>query len=231
MEKKTSIIVSAFSDLHGNLIDIPKCDLAFMCGDFSPVQYDRNLIAVAMWIQNFMIPWLKEQKKNYDKFIFIAGNHDFICDSEEWKDWFQNQLKENDLEDSVIYLEDSTYNYKGIDIYGCPHSEIYGWAFYSGDYKDYIPSPQADIMLVHAAPNIGGLGDTILGGYSRSFGSNCLVNGITTPCLNLQYLFCGHIHGGNHKPYKHENITMYNVSILDEQYQVHYEPLTTSLCF
>lgn len=226
-----SLEISAFSDLHGNLIDIPKCDLALMCGDFSPVYCDHNLIAVATWIKSFMIPWLIEQKDNYDKFIFIAGNHDFICESEEWKDWFQNQLKENNLEDSVIYLENSSYNYKGIEIYGCPHSETKDWAFYSQDYKDYIPSPKADIMLVHAAPNAGGLGDTILGGRNRSFGSNCLLNGISTPCLNLRYLFCGHIHEGSHVPYKYDNITMYNVSILDERYQIRFSPLTTSLCF
>lgn len=231
MKDKISLKVSAFSDLHGNLIEIPKCEVAFMCGDFSPVAYDRNLQAVLQWVQAFMIPWLVKYKSNFERFVFIAGNHDFVCMWEGWKEWFQNQLVENNLEDVVIYLEDSTYQYKGINIYGCPYSEIYGWAFHSNNVEDYIPSPQADIMLVHAAPNVGGLGDTILGGRNRSFGSNCLLNGISTPCLNLQYLFCGHIHEGSHVPYKYDNITMYNVSILDERYQVHFEPLVITLEF
>ena len=85
-------------------------------------------------------------------------------------------------------------------------------------------------MLCHAAPDIGSLGITELtGGSKADFGCKPLKKAIDEFGKNLSYLFCGHIHGGDHNLTEYNGIKMYNVSVLDEAYQIHYKPFNNTL--
>ena len=41
-----------------------------------------------------------------------------------------------------------------------------------------------------------------------------------------KYVFCGHIHSGDHVPYTKDGVTVVNCSLKDEDYKITYKPFT-----
>lgn len=213
----------AISDLHGNLIDIPQADLVVMTGDFSPLSIQCKYVDMIMWIDFQFLPWIKRLDCN--KFGFIAGNHDFCCENPNFKQQFDKLVKSHQLDDKVIYLEQSEYEYNGLRIFGCPYSNISGWAFSTAQKPDaYRAIPHdVDILLIHQAPEIGAVGHSYPGTpLEQVWGSKELTAEIDLK--NPRYVFCGHIHTGE-RHQKYQQTDIYNVSILDEDYKIAFEPL------
>ncbi|MBR4591142.1 MAG: metallophosphoesterase family protein, partial [Bacteroidaceae bacterium] len=216
-----------FSDPHGDLPNTTEhYDVVCCCGDFSPLQYQRSFSLMMNWIEYDFCSWIKNI--DCDKFIFIAGNHDFCCEKPEFKESFQTILEYNGLADKVVYLQNESYLYKNKKFFGCPYSDIYGWAFSMCDAEEdggyHKIEDDVDVLLVHQAPDINNVGTSDFNKpWGRNFGSHSLLNVIWEK--KPEYVFCGHIHSGNHKKTVLDNTVIYNTSIKNEEYKIAYLPL------
>lgn len=221
-----------FSDPHGDMPDMKghgHYDVVCCCGDFSPLEYQRSYALMMDWIDGELCDWLKTF--DYDKFILIAGNHDFCCEKPMFKEDFAKLLFKHNLAGKVVYLQNELFEYGGKTFFGCPYSDIPYWAFsmadptleyHKGGYYD-LPDG-VDVMLVHQAPDFNNVGTSDFDSrWARNFGSYALLKVIEEH--QPKYVFCGHIHSGNHEKSVLDNTTIYNTSIKNEQYRVTYEPL------
>lgn len=221
-----------FSDPHGDLPVLNEhYDVVCCCGDFSPLKYQRSFSMMMDWIEYDFCNWIKNL--DCDKFIFIAGNHDFCCEKSEFKENFQTILDFAGLTDKVVYLENESYEYNGKKFFGCPYSDIAYWAFSmcnveygKGGY--YELEDNVDVMLVHQAPDYNDVGTSdYQKSWSRNFGSTELLEVIKEK--SPKYVFCGHIHSGYHGQTNYENSIIYNTSLKNEEYLVAYTPLTIEI--
>lgn len=221
-----------FSDSHGDLPQIIEHnDVVCCCGDFSPLQYQRSFSFMMDWIQYDFCRWIKTL--DCDKFIFIAGNHDFCCEKLDFKEAFNFILEVEGLSNKVVYLENESYEYKGKKFFGCPYSDIPNWAFSMCDV-DYNKEgynkieENVDVLLVHQAPDCNNVGTSDFDKpYGRNFGSIRLMHVILEK--KPKYVFCGHIHSGNHERTLYNKSIIYNTSIKNEDYQIAYSPLTIEI--
>ena len=91
----------------------------------------------------------------------------------------------------------------------------------------YADIPEnVDILLSHDAADINNLGlipPNIWHPESLNVGNTILAEAVKLK--KPKYYFCGHIHDGNHKVETIDNTLMANVSLLNDSYQISYEPL------
>jgi Icc-related predicted phosphoesterase len=235
------MIITALSDNHGYLPKIEKTDLLLIAGDWSPLEIQTDAYYMRQWLDECLMHWFKEIPA--EKIIFIAGNHDFICDQRFLeipllnaqtvtfeKDIVNPLLKKHKLTNKVKYLCNSSTTYNGLKIYGCPYVEsLRGWAFSQAEYTTtYLNIKKCDILITHQPPLIGDLGKCVIKGISHEFGSYGLLNAVIRKRPKLA--FCGHIHDGNHKPviYNHNDGTitqLFNVAIKDDNYDIVRKPI------
>jgi hypothetical protein len=64
------------ADLHGQLPDIPECDLLLIAGDVCPVE-DHDPTYQRKWSTKFRLWLADEQRVQAERIVWIAGNHDF----------------------------------------------------------------------------------------------------------------------------------------------------------
>ena len=92
----------------------------------------------------------------------------------------------------------------------------------------YADIPEnVDILLSHDAADINNLGLVPPNIWHPDESLN-VGNTILAEAVKLKkpkYYFCGHIHDGNHKVEIIDNTLMANVSLLNDSYQISYEPL------
>lgn len=180
-----------FSDTHTyhNLLTIPEdIDIAIFSGDCSnpkdPYTNEQEVL-------NFLCWYGMVVKAKYK--IFVAGNHDTSIERKFVR-------IEKFEEYGIIYLENSSVEIEGINIWGSPITPTFGeWAFMKARDKLYdvwksIPS-NSDIVVVHGPPK--GVLDF---SYNRmNVLESCGCNALKNRMLEIQpTLMCfGHIH--NHK--------------------------------
>lgn len=210
------MIVCGISDIHGELIDIPKCDVLCICGDIVGLNDQRSLDASKHWWYNKFTKWVN--RLQCDKVIFIPGNHDFFIEDAYKKGYLEEVIQEikNRTNDKAELLVDKSYIYKGVKFYGCPWIDPipfqYGkWAFeefkeeeeLNESHYSKIPN-DVDILLTHDNP----YKNHSLYHYFR---------------FKIAHLF-GHWHDGQDKP----KIGQYNCSILNDMYnhKKGYKPIT-----
>ena len=142
---------------------------------------------------------------------------------------------------NVHFIVDRVVEVKGLRIAGSPLiPPISGrWAFETHDEADlashfaWIPEG-VDILITHTPPFVEDWDvDVSLQTQSPHFGSRALA--ATIARVKPKLAFCGHIHTGDHRVHDmvHENglITkIYNVSRLNEDYAVAYEPQIEHAC-
>jgi Icc-related predicted phosphoesterase len=159
----------------------------------------------------------------------VPGNHDLIFDS-------RRTLNISDISYSINWPEnvhiliDKQIEINGLKIYGTPWVPIisYRWAFEAEhdillDKFRKIPS-ELDILITHSPPRILDCSiDYSLQTQNGPFGSSELTQAIFDK--QPKYVFCGHIHSGSHDCVKFEKSKIYNVSRLDEDYCIGYNPL------
>lgn len=203
--------ICAISDLHGKLIDIPKCDVLAIAGDISS---SGN----AFWFENYFIPYLKSKSSCYDTCVLVFGNHD---DKIQVADTYLPSVP-----DQVNILTNQYYKYKGVKFFGspfCKKSDVIIDTMNTFDDKflkyvfNDIPT-DTDVLITHNPPY--GFGDTVEG-QSYHLGSQSLMDRvrIVKPKIHI----FGHIHTG--KKFEQNNGTsFYNVSVLDEKYNIRYKP-------
>jgi Icc-related predicted phosphoesterase len=161
--------------------------------------------------------------------VFIAGNHDFV--------FMEHPERVRDLlkgQDKVIYLECETYEYQGKVIYGTPLcKKFYNWAFMPPQedqkekYQRHLESiGKIDIILCHDCPY--GIADILLQkdcwwADGEHIGNKALRWFVDEAKPEL--VFEGHLHSCEHGKTMNGDTAVYNVSLLNENYSMVYEPL------
>lgn len=215
--------ITAISDLHGNLIDIKPCDLLLICGDISPLEIQFDQIQMVKWFFTEFKAWIESLPCK--QIVMTPGNHDYVL---------QLMIKGGTLNlfKNLTILVDDTLsivdNDREIKIYGTPWCRDFGkWAYMPGNKKlteIYSKIPEdIDILICHDSSTLGQVGD-ILERHGYPAGNAWLEEEILKK--KPKYVISGHIHSGDHELKEIEGIKMANVSILDEAYDIHYEPLT-----
>lgn len=220
--------IVAISDIHGDLIKVPKCDVVCICGDILPLNIQRDLVRSWTWLICEFTPWANNLK--CDHVVFVAGNHDFIFEQcHQVGSDIKNIWKDHP---KIHYLIDESVEIDGKTFYGTPWCpSLSGWAFYknSQDLNEIFSKIQnCDVLLTHCPPKIGYAGTVLETNYNymNDFGCSELKN-----CLDdkkIDWVISGHIHSGNHEITKYFNgikdINIVNVSIKDEGYNIKYKP-------
>ena len=222
------ITVKVTSDLHGNLPVIEEFDLLLICGDICPT-YTHGHRFQEEWVTTDFAEWIKSLpfKHAWSKVVMTPGNHDFIF--EYWGQHEYDML--NHLTDGrLVVLRNQLYEFEYLEadeikkmrIWGTPYCQQFGrWAFMRPSYRlrdkfDEIPD-DIDILITHSAPDIEGYGyvdwDTP---YQRNAGCPVLASAIKSK--KPKYVFCGHIHLGNHQAQEINGTIIANVSYVDEAY-------------
>jgi Icc-related predicted phosphoesterase len=205
--------ITAVSDMHGTLPDIPPCDLLLIGGDITPVT-NHKIPYQAEWLDTTFRRWLEQVPAR--KVIGVAGNHDFIFEQEP--DRVPAGL-------NWTYLQDSGCEWEGLRFWGTPWQPwFFDWAFnlYEPDLApkwDRIPAG-TDILVLHGPPH--GYGDGVPeGGGVRRTGSPSLLRRIEQVVPRLAIF--GHIHEGRGE-WRLGPTVLANVTILDVSYD-HVHPV------
>ena len=227
--------ILAMSDLHGqfpNINNIKDIDCVFICGDIVPLDIQRKINKSDEWFKNIFIPWC--QAIDCKQIYLIAGNHDFFMAE---RDHIINQYL---LETKIIYLNNQNAEYfdektgKTWHIFGSPDCNIFGnGAFMYSPNKELEDfrkmSNLCDIMLTHDP--IYGICDVpreSVWNNTEHCGNKELRQVILEKNLKGISL-CGHIHTGDKGAIKFNNLTCYNVSLLNEQYKLVFNPIIINL--
>ena len=218
--------ITVISDLHTKhglipLTDLPGGDLIICAGDIMNSGYNKNdILDFCTWFHSL---------EQYDKKIFIAGNHDRMF--ENHPEGVEELLN---IYLDIDYLQDEGYDLYDLDtdtstkIYGSPwQPEFYSWAFnlpkngiqLAGKWEA-IPN-NTDILITHG-PAFGTL-DTVAGRPWDNLGCELLAQRIEV--IKPKIHVCGHIHSGY--GYEFKNGThFFNAAVLDEQYEYTQKPMT-----
>lgn len=208
--------VVATSDLHGDLPDIPECDLLLLAGDVCPMD-NHNQEYQSLWMTSHFSPWLRRQPARHA--VFIAGNHDFVCQREG----FGVQPEEF----GAVYLQDSCLEIDGLRIWGTPWVPgLPQWAFHASDqesrhYFEQIPE-NIDLLLSHGP--VAGILDDV---HGQSTGSSILASRLQriSPALFIS----GHIHERGGEVEQIGETTFVNASRMDENYSPAHNPIEIDL--
>lgn len=197
------------SDTHGKhklLSTMPEADVIAFTGDFSMSGSQCELELFLDWFSGLL---------QYKEKIFIAGNHDFICEKPD--------IVRKLVPDNVTYLFDESITIDGIKFYGTPWKPRFcNWAFNLSEdelTKKYNLIPDdVDILLTHTPPF--GILDITINRYLT--GSSSLLKKINE--IKPKISAFGHIH----EAYGVTNVydtTFVNASILNEKYQPVNDPI------
>lgn len=228
--------IAVISDIHGNLIHYPsqywkgleECEILFICGDILPLQIQHNLEASYEWLITQFKPWTYNLP--VEKVYFIAGNHDL---------WFERKYFDAisifSEYDKATYLANNTIDHissqdsKVYSIYGTPYCHQFGhWSFMYSEKTltklfEAVPN-NLDILITHDAPY--GVSDVCLEGWAAD-GEHKGGQALRDVIINKKpkYCFHGHLHSSNHEEEMLNDTKVFNTSIVDEQYDIKYEPL------
>lgn len=215
--------IGAISDLHGNLINITKCEVLFICGDISPLRIQFDMEEMEYWVSNHFLSWCRTLPCK--RIYLTAGNHDAFLERNERV--FRNLIRES----KVTYLKNEYSEYLSKDgrlykIFCTPYCHIFGnWPFMRSDEileEKFADVPErCDILFSHDCPF--GTGDICLELNELHRGSVALRNAVLKS--KPKYLFTGHLHSANHDCEMLDNTKIYNTSIVNERYEISYEPL------
>ena len=222
--------IMATSDLHGNLygLDPRGADVVVIAGDIAPLRGRGpwHINDQKKWINTRFREWIESYPDI--QFVVIPGNHDFfpiahLLFADHGIDW------KYDFSPNVHFLCDTGVEIGNVKFYGTPWVPIisYSWAFEGEPDKlvqEFAKIPVGtDILVTHSPPRIPGCDiDRSIQTDSEHFGSPELTNALIEK--RPRTVFCGHIHTGLHGGVDFEGSRIYNVSRLDENYEIAYEP-------
>ena len=222
------------SDLHGNLdkLDLTGIDLVLLAGDIAPLNdiSSPGVRKQLKWFNTTFKDWCMSMPTM--QFVFIPGNHDMVFDS--CKAYSGVSLDKLDFASNAHLLIDSEITINGVRIYGTPWVPIINhfWAFEADLIKQrnmFSKIPEGiDILLTHTPPKYPACYLDVSLYYGREsdkFGSAALTDMLIEK--SPKWNFSGHIHTGHHKydePYVIGNTKCVNVSRLNENYSIEFEP-------
>lgn len=212
------------SDIHGHLPNISACDIVIIGGDIFPKEMDRDIPAQEKWFYDYFEPWVRALSCKY--VVLVPGNHDYYFE-ELYKGRRLTSLSSSKLK----ILCNNSMTLEGLRFYGTPNTlppkRNIAFSEESAQLMETfqkIPE-RCDILIAHAAPfEIGGLAGVEDG---LDVGSPELTAALES--RKIRYVFCGHIHQGNHKRVKWRGMTLYNVSRCNNMKEVAYPLLTLEI--
>ncbi len=141
--------------------------------------------------------------------ILTPGNHDFWDPDQEFP------TKQITKKTDVVCLVDESVEYGPVRIFGTPWTEtFYDWNWMKDADELHFDIPHdTDILICHSPPF--GYGDDV--GLKR-IGSESLAKAIQNHA-SLKYVFFGHNHGDRGKRYTINNVELYNVACVDDDYR------------
>ena len=224
--------IFATSDLHGDIsgLDPSGFDVVIIAGDFAPLNgFSKwHMHDQKDWIQRKFMPFVERHQNT--QFVVVPGNHDMCLDKNETLPHAGIDYKIK-WASNVHLLIDQQTTIDGISFYGTPWVPIinYRWAFEAESDKlrqmfKKIPK-KLDVLISHSPPHIGNeylIDRSLQYGMSEPFGSAELANEIFNK--KPKYAFCGHIHSGDHTCVNFNETKIYNVSRVNEDYDIAYEP-------
>jgi Icc-related predicted phosphoesterase len=213
------MIVTAVADLHGNLVEIPPCDLLLIAGDICPVR-DHTLRGQRLFLEGPFRRWLDAVPARH--VVGVAGNHDFI---------FQHEPERVPADLRWTYLQDEATTVGGLKVYGTPWQPVFfDWAFNLTEpelAKKWALIPDdADVLVFHGPP--AGYGDLTVRGDRT--GSPSQLDAIRR--VKPRLVVFGHIHEGRGQwtlDLGQRSTTLANVSVVDERYRLVRPPATFEL--
>jgi Icc-related predicted phosphoesterase len=223
--------IVALSDQHGHLPAIPPCDLLIIAGDVCPDRVGPFLAArdpdqQEAWFNRHIRPWLAGTGAPHT--FLTWGNHDWCGQANSFRDDSPAGATTGlrILVDTAATVSISPGG-EAVTVWATPwSSQFMDWAFMKPPAdleRIYAQIPeQIDILVSHQPPY--GFGDRYRhqsSGRIEHLGSRELLTAIDR--IRPKLVICGHIHDG-HGRFDYEDIPIYNVSIVDEQYRVVHEP-------
>lgn len=201
------------SDTHCQLdkVKLPEGDLLIHSGDLT---YSGTIQEIQKELDIM-------SKLNFEEKIFVAGNHDWL---------FQKQpgLAQQMCKDrGIIYLEDSSFEFDGLKIYGSPWQPFFcNWAFnlFGNELEQkwsLIPD-DVDILVTHGPP-YGILDQTML---DKRVGCGWLYKKV----VEVQPLIhsFGHIHDC-YGTISYNNTLFINASTCNESYRPVNKPIVVEI--
>jgi Icc-related predicted phosphoesterase len=176
------------SDTHTyhKLLEIPKdIDMVIHSGDCSN---PRDPYINEPELRNF-IDWFSSLDIKHK--IYVAGNHDTSIE--------KGLVTKKDFhEKGIIYLENETISIEGFNIFGSPHTPMFGnWAFMKARHKleriwSKAIAENTDVVICHGPPR--GVLDLSYDRYNvlESCGDKSLMNRINE--VQPKLVLFGHIH-------------------------------------
>lgn len=238
--------VALTSDWHGNLPDVPECDVLVIAGDtcpdfIRPARKSQGWRRIdggpdqARWLREKFVPHIEAQPAKLT--LIIGGNHDFVFQSDFLIPY------DNFLGASIIYLRDMTWTTSsGLSFYGIPWvPNLPSWAFYASD-EDlatlYGAVPNGtDVLITHGPPY--GYGDVTSMRFASDppdfdghVGTRACLDAIQR--VEPRVTVCGHIHeGAGHyriPVQEHDHpMHLYNAAYVDEHYRPKAPPIIIDL--
>jgi Icc-related predicted phosphoesterase len=211
--------VVCIADTHGlhKGVSVPDGDLLIVAGDFC----NQGTLQEAIDFNKWLITLPHKYK------VVVAGNHDWITyEMRNVKDFNSKMLS------ACTYLQDSMVTIEGVTIYGTPwQPEFCDWAYNlprDGEELDrkfgMIPTKggrmlNVDILVTHSPPY--GYFDKNQDG--ERCGCKVLAKHVLTRIKPLYHVF-GHLHTGG--MCDDNGITFVNAAILDDNYNIKFNPPT-----
>jgi Icc-related predicted phosphoesterase len=225
--------IVALSDQHGHLPEIPSCDLLIVAGDVCPDRFGpflamRDPDHQKAWFDRIVRPWLANAPATYK--IVTWGNHDWCGQLCSFRGDSPAEASLTDVQilvDDVTRVPSAGKTGQEVSVWATPWSnQFMRWAFMKqpGELAAvYAQIPEGiDIVVSHQPPY--GYGDRAFDVGSEPterLGSRELLNALDR--VRPKLVICGHIHGG-HGRTEYHGIPIFNVSVVDERYQLVHAP-------
>lgn len=186
--------ICAVADLHGNLPELPECDLIILAGDITPATFlYSGPVVQSGWINHSFAEWTHSLKCK--ELVYIAGNHDWVFEK------MPDLIDYNKIRGHYLYNSDITL--LGKKIWGSPWTLWFNdWAFnfsrgqrgqeQAKNLWNTIPE-DIDILITHGP--IYGYGDLVKDDR-RNVGDKILKDRLLQ-LSSLQLHVCGHVHEGS----------------------------------
>jgi Icc-related predicted phosphoesterase len=220
--------IVALSDQHGFLPEIQPCDLLIVGGDVCPdwigaSRAERDPGQQKTWFDEHIRPWVAGASAVHK--LLTWGNHDWCgqrCSFESDSPTAASSTALQILVDELTTVPAGSAD-GSISIWATPWSNTFqNWAFMKSPEElaaVYAAIPaRVDILVSHQPPY--GCGDRyehVNSGEVEHLGSRELLAAIER--IRPRLVICGHLHGG-HGRYEHQGIPIYNVSVVNDLYQL-----------